>query len=82
PAVAAGTTPETLGNMRLAVEMNMLDTWEARSRELRLGYDVLGNFARFADIEDEFGPIERRVLDMELSVDESIQLAIDAARGK
>jgi hypothetical protein len=59
-----------------------LCAWRREGEDLAGQVDDLQAFTTFADIEDAFEPIERKVLDLALGVDREIQHQIDAYLGK
>ncbi|OXM63146.1 hypothetical protein [Amycolatopsis vastitatis] len=56
--------------------------WRTAAAKLATETDDLTAFAAFADLEDEFEPIEQQVKRLALDVDNAIQDQIDIARGK
>lgn len=56
--------------------------WRRQAEELSSIGSKLGAFAAFADLEDEFEPLERMVQQEANEVDHEIQHRIDVARGK
>ncbi|UJW32447.1 hypothetical protein L3Q67_01270 [Saccharothrix sp. AJ9571] len=56
--------------------------WQKGANTLARETDDLAAFAAFADLEDEFEPIEQLVIKLALDVDRSVQHEIDVALGK
>jgi len=59
-----------------------LRSWRRDGKDLAGQVDDLQAFTTFAEIEDAFEPIERKVLDLALDVEREIQHQTDAYRGK
>jgi hypothetical protein len=62
--------------------LDTIEGWRRRAEELTSIGSKLGAFAAFADLEDEFEPLEQMVQQEANEVDSEIQHRIDVARGK
>lgn len=74
--------PEVIRAQQVRYSMKDLELWERRSVELAETRPMVNVFAKFADIEDEFEPLERKVAEMVVQLDDVINLEIDRLRGK
>ncbi len=75
-------TPEQLRGWAKPVNAAKLAEWRQLAEDLATESDDLTAFTSFADLEDEFEPIEQKAMEFALQVDLHIQDEIDAARGK
>jgi len=64
------------------ISLNTFTQWRTQGNQLRDEPDKLELFLRFAKIETVIEPLEERVHEAAGLLDQSIQLAIDEARGK
>lgn len=80
-----GTLPDSLQQL-IAVELKYcesdLDRWRQAVEELRALDGELGSFAAFADIEDDFEPLEVLVDDLVARIDHEIEVEADNKWGK
>ena len=56
--------------------------WRKAATALESETDDLAAFAAFADLEDEFEPIEKQVMELARNVDIEINNQVDRALGK
>lgn len=59
-----------------------IERWEERASAIDDETPLIDAMVAFADLEDEFEPLERRIDEMTSEMDRAIQLEIDLRRGK
>lgn len=72
----------TITSIPVEHDLSSLDRWADRARTITPQMKVLEAFGRFADIEDELEPLERKVMEMAAAMDAAVDAEIDRIRGK